>query len=336
VAETAMEIGLYLRSFLTNRARPLHEQIDDAIEICHVARDVGFSAISMPQHWVSYPTTWPQPFQMLARLAPETGDMRLMTGIVLLPLHNPLQVAEDVATIDQISKGRFTLGVGIGYRENELEAVGATRRDRVPRLTESIALMKQLWTGKEIDFEGKYWTVHGAQMGFTPIQQPHPPIWIACQSDGAVRRAARIADACYLAPQVGFDDVAALIASYRDERTKTGQDAGRITISRGVAFGADRTTAIEEATESARASYRMYSTWNMQEDTMVRINIDSDSEISDWAIAGNADDCVGGFQRLEREGVDFVGATFYNLPKTLEARKEYLQKFAETVIRRVS
>jgi alkanesulfonate monooxygenase SsuD/methylene tetrahydromethanopterin reductase-like flavin-dependent oxidoreductase (luciferase family) len=327
-----MQFGLYLRSFLTDRSRPLHEQIDDVIEICHVARDAGFSSVTMPQHWVSYPTTWPQPFSVLARLAPETGDMKLMTGIVLLPLHNPLQVAEDVATLDQISKGRVVLGVGIGYRETELEAVGATRRDRVPRLTESIALMKQLWTGEEISFEGKYWTVHNAQMGFPCYQEPHPPIWIACQSDGAVRRSARIADAAYLAPQVGFDDLQPLLDAYHDERAKQSLDAGRITISRGVAFGTDRDAAIAEA---AKSSYRMYSTWNMQEDTMVKINIDPDSSVSDWAVAGNGDDCVAGFSRLEEKGVDYVGTTFYNLPKGLEARKEYLQNFAESVIQRM-
>jgi alkanesulfonate monooxygenase SsuD/methylene tetrahydromethanopterin reductase-like flavin-dependent oxidoreductase (luciferase family) len=330
-----MQFGLYLRSFLTDRTRPLHEQLDELIEICHVARDAGFSSVTMPQHWVSHPTTWPQPFSVLARLAPETGDMKLMTGIVLLPLHNPLQVAEDVATLDQISKGRVVFGVGIGYRETELEAVGATRKDRVPRLTESIALMKQLWTGDEISFEGKYWTVHNAQMGFSCYQEPHPPIWIACQSDGAVRRSARIADAAYLAPQVGFNDLPPLLDAYHDERAKQGLDVGRITMSRGVAFGADRETAIAEATESAKASYRMYSTWNMQEDTMVKINIDPDSSIADWAVAGNGDDCVEGFARLEQQGIDYVGTTFYNIPKGLEARKEYLQNFAESVIKRM-
>jgi alkanesulfonate monooxygenase SsuD/methylene tetrahydromethanopterin reductase-like flavin-dependent oxidoreductase (luciferase family) len=331
-----MQFGLYLRSFLTDRTRSLQEQIADVIELCHVARDSGFSAVSMPQHWVSYPTTWPQPFQMLARLTPETGDMRLMTGIVLLPLHNPLQIAEDVATLDQICNGRFTLGAGIGYRETELEAAGATRKERAPRLTESIELMKKLWTGEVINHEGRFWTVHDAQMGFVPVQQPHPPIWIACQSEGAVRRAARIADACYLAPQVGFDNVEALIGIYRDERAKTGQDEGQVTISRGVAFGTDKATATAEALASAQASYRMYATWNMQEDTMVKINIEEDSKVDDWAVAGNAEDCIEGFGRLEAMGVDFVGATFYNIPKGLEARKEYLQRFAEGVIGKMS
>ncbi len=140
-----MQFGVYLRSFLTDKTRPLYEQIDDAVEICHTARDAGFSAISFPQHWVSYPTIWPQPFEVLSRLAPETGDMRLLTGILLLPLHNPIQVAESAATLDHISKGRFTLGVGIGYRETELQAVGAKRSDRVPRFTESLDIMRKLW-----------------------------------------------------------------------------------------------------------------------------------------------------------------------------------------------
>lgn len=330
-----MRFGLYLRSFLTDRTRPLHEQIDDVVEICHVARDAGFSTVTMPQHWVSYPTTWPQPFSVLARLAPETGDMTLMTGIVLLPLHNPLQMAEDVATLDQISKGRFVFGVGIGYRETELEAVGATRKDRAPRLTESIEIMKRLWTGEEVDYEGRYWQVHGARMGFLPYQQPHPPIWIACQSDGAVRRSARIADAAYLAPQVGFGDVSKLVGVYRDERAARELDNGRVTVSRGVAFGSDKETAIREATEAAQSSYRMYSTWNMQEDTMVKINIESDSKVDDWAVAGNGDDCVEGFERLAADGIDYVGATFYNLPKGLEARREYLMAFGENVIARM-
>lgn len=327
-----MEYGLYLRSFLTDRTRPLHEQIDELVEICHVVRDAGFSTVTMPQHWVSHPTIWPQPFQMLARLAPETGDMRLLTGILLLPLHNPIQVAEDVATLDQISNGRAILGVGIGYRETELAAVGATRKDRVPRLTESIEVIKRLWTGEEVDHEGAYWQIHGAQMGFRPVQEPHPPIWIAGQSDGAVRRAGRIADACYLAPQVGFDDIPGLVAAYRDEAAKAGKGAARVTISRGVAYAKDQKTAIEEANASAASSYRMYSTWDMQEDTMVRLNIDSDSKVEDWAITGDGADCLEGFATLAGHGVDFTNISFYNLPKSLEARKEYLQRFGEEVV----
>lgn len=328
-----MEFGLYLRSFLTDRSRPLHEQVDDLVEICRVARDAGFSAVAMPQHWASHPTIWPQPFQLLARLAPETGNMRLLTGILLLPLHNPVQVAEDVATLDHICKGRFTLGVGIGYRETELAAAGATRKDRVPRLVESLEIMTRLWSGEEVDYEGRYWRVREARMGFTPVQRPRPPVWIACQSDGAVRRSARIADACYIAPQVGFADLPALADAYREERAASGNGPGRLAITRGVAFGEDKATAAAEAQEAAASSYRMYSAWDMQEDTMLKINIGADSKVEDWAVTGNGADCLEQFGALAEHSIDYVGVTFYNLPKTLEARKDYLRRFGEDVIR---
>ncbi|MCE2469922.1 MAG: LLM class flavin-dependent oxidoreductase [Dehalococcoidia bacterium] len=327
-----MQYGLYLRSFLTDRARPLHEQFDDLVEICHVARDAGFSTVTMPQHWISHPTVWPQPFQTLARLVPETGEMNLLTGIVLLPLYNPVLAAEEVATLDQLSKGRVIFGVGIGYREAELAVVGATRKERASRLTESIEAMKQLWQGEAVNHAGEHWRLDGARMGFTPVQKPHPPIWIACQSDGAVRRAARIADACYLAPQIGFADVPALAAAYRDERAARALSPGRLTISRGVAFADDKRSAVEQAAEAAESSYRMYRTWDMQEDTMVRINIGEESRVEDWAVTGNAQDCLEGFGALAEHGVDFVNVTFYNLPKGLEARKDYLTRFAEGVI----
>ena len=328
-----MRFGLYLRSFLSDPTRPLHEQVDEVIEVCHVARDVGFASVSVPQHWVSYPTVWPQPFPMLARLAPETGDMRLMTGILLLPLHNPLQIAEDAATLDHISKGRLTLGVGNGYRDTELEAVGATRKDRAPRVRESIELMKKLWTGEEVDFEGRYWTVHAGRMGFRPFQDPHPPIWMAGQSEGAVKRAAQIADSCYLGPQVGFGDLKRLLGVYRTERAAAGRGEGGVAVSRGVSLAKSRTAAIDEARAAAEASYKMYRTWDMQEDTMVRINISSESALGDWAIAGSAAECVEQYARLRDEfGVDFVVNTCLNLPKGLEPRKEYVQRFGETVI----
>ena len=150
-----------------------------------------------------------------------------------------------------------------------------------------------------------------------------------------MRRSARIADAAYLAPQVGFDDVAHLISIYRDERSVTGQDAGHITISRGVALAKDKETAIAQARESAASSYKMYSSWNMQEDTMVKINIASDSEVSAWAVSGNGDDCLQDLGRLAADGVEYVGMTLLNMPKDLSGRKEYIQALAENVLHRM-
>ena len=332
-----MDFGLYLRSFMSDPSRDLHQQIEEAVEVCHIARDVGFSAISVPQHWLAHPTVWPQPLPILARMAPETGDMRLLTGVLLLPLHNPVDVAESAVTLDHISNGRFILGVGLGYRETELEAVGITRKDRVPRLTESIELMKRLWSGEVVDFEGRYFEVHGARLGVTPVQQPHPPIWIACQSSAAARRAARIADACYIAPQVGFEDLKLLVSEYLGESPDRQTRIHRtVALSRAVSLAGTREDAMREARDKAEGSYKMYSTWGMQEETMIKIHISSDSEIADWAVAGSTDHCFDQFTSLRDDvGVDSVVLNFLNLPEELSGRKEYLQNFAENVIQRM-
>ncbi len=326
-----MQFGLYLRSFMSDPTKPLYEQIDNVVGVCHAARDAGFAAVTVPQHWVSHPTVWPQPFPMLARLAPETGDMRLVAGILLLPLHNPLDIAESVATLDHISHGRFVLGIGLGYRETELEAAGATRKDRVPRVRESLQIMKRLWAGEEVDFEGRYWNIHKARMGFSPVQQPHPPIWMASQSEGAAKRAAQITDGLYLAPQVGFADLKPLVDAYLSERPA---GRGTVALTRCVSISSSREKAIEEARERAMSSYRMYSSWEMQEETMVKIHISSESEVSDWAVAGSPKDCLEKFREMKDNlGIDYVGVTFLNLPKDPSGYRDYLQSFGEDVIR---
>ena len=192
-----MQIGFHLTPFWSPTDRTPTQIIDEAIEVVRAASRMGFAWVSMGHHWVSHPTIWPQPFPLAARLAPETGTMKIKTSVLLLPLLNPVDVAENVATLDHITRGRLILGVAIGYREKELEAVGLTRKDRAPKLEESIQLMKRLWTGEEVTFAGLYTKITGARMGFTPYQKPHPPIEMGAQSEGAARRAARITDGVF-------------------------------------------------------------------------------------------------------------------------------------------
>ncbi|MGH7414720.1 MAG: LLM class flavin-dependent oxidoreductase, partial [Candidatus Rokuibacteriota bacterium] len=189
-----MKIGFHLTPFWSPTDRGATRIIDEAIQDVAAASRLGFAWDSIGQHFVSHPTVWPQPFPMLARLAPETGRMRLKTSVLLLPMTNAVEVAENVATLDHICHGRLDVGVAIGYRDKELEMVGLRRKDRVPKLEESLGLMKRLWAGEEVTFEGTYTSVTQGRMGFTPFQTPHPPLEMGAQSQGATRRAARLTD----------------------------------------------------------------------------------------------------------------------------------------------
>src|SRR5436305_11645035 len=160
-----MRIGFHLTPFWSPTDRHPTEIIDAAIEVVGAASRMGYAWVSIGHHLLSAPTVWPQPLPMLARLAPETGAMRLKTSVLLLPILNAVDVAENVATLDHICHGRLDVGVAIGYREKELEAAGRTRRDRVPKLEESLLLMKLLWSGEAVTFRGRYVQLTVARMG---------------------------------------------------------------------------------------------------------------------------------------------------------------------------
>ena len=191
-----LEFGIGTRTLFADPNRPLFQQIEDAARLIRDVASLGtIDAVRAQHHWLTYPRgVWLEPLHLLARLAPEAGQMRLGTSVLKLPLHHPVELAHQVATIDHICNGRFILGIGVGYDTGELEAVGATRKERAARVEESLALMKALWTGEEVTFEGRFWSVRNARMGFRPAQDPHPPIWNASYSVPATRRAARACD----------------------------------------------------------------------------------------------------------------------------------------------
>ncbi|MBL15848.1 MAG: hypothetical protein CL767_01490 [Chloroflexi bacterium] len=328
-----MDVGLYVRDYIDDPTRPLYDQIEEAAEIFSQAREMGFTTIYMPQHFIAYPTVWPQPMEILSRLAPDAEGLRLMTGILLLTYHNPVDIAEQTATLDQISNGRFTLGVGLGYVEKELEAFGTNRAERVSRLEESISLMKDLWTGKEVNHEGEHWTVHGGRLGITPVQKPHPPIWLAAQSLGAVRRAAAIADACLLGPQPNWTDIDKLSEMYWEAIAKQPGKTGHLTANRSISIARDRETAVSEAVAAGEAKAGLYTNFNMQESSTVDFGLGGSRELANWAVVGSPQDCAETIVRSHKEnGMEYIGFGCLNLPKEKVARLEYLQFISEELL----
>jgi alkanesulfonate monooxygenase SsuD/methylene tetrahydromethanopterin reductase-like flavin-dependent oxidoreductase (luciferase family) len=329
-----MRIGFHLTPFWSPTDRAPSAILDEAIEVVHAASSMGFAWVSIGHHWISHPTIWPQPFVVLARLAPETGRMRLKTSMVLLPLLNPVDVAENVATLDHITHGRLDVGVAIGYRETELAAAGLTRKDRVPKLEESIALMRKLWTGEEVTFDGAYTRVERARVGFTPYQKPHPPLEMGAQSVGATKRAARLVDAVFFGPQVAWKDVERLVGVYREARASEGPGTpGTAFASRSMIVGASKEAARAAARSYLERTFAMYRGWAMQEASMVPLSLGFDIDLDDWTINGTPADCVETIARARERGLDGIGFTIYSLPREPAARIDYLRMIADEILR---
>jgi probable F420-dependent oxidoreductase len=145
-----------------------------------------------PEHWKE--AYW-EPFTVLSYLAALTSKLTLGTSVVIAPMHNPIELAKQVAEVDQLSRGRFVFGIGVGWFEEEFEVLGQDFHNRGARTDEAMEFMKALWRGDPVSFAGKYYHVDNACFSPKPYQQPAPPIWVAGSSKAAMKRAARIAQA---------------------------------------------------------------------------------------------------------------------------------------------
>jgi alkanesulfonate monooxygenase SsuD/methylene tetrahydromethanopterin reductase-like flavin-dependent oxidoreductase (luciferase family) len=188
--------------------------------------------------------------------------MRLIAGIVLLSLQNPVALAEDVGTLDAICGGQFTLGVALGYREAEFQAFGVAKADAVPRLTEVLTVLKRLWTEEKVAHQGRFFRLPGVSLTTRPVQRPHPPIWMGADSDPAVRRAARLADTWYINPHAKLETLERQMALYRDALEAQGKPFPReIPIRRELFVAKDRETALRTCMPYLERKYRTYISW---------------------------------------------------------------------------
>jgi alkanesulfonate monooxygenase SsuD/methylene tetrahydromethanopterin reductase-like flavin-dependent oxidoreductase (luciferase family) len=121
-----------------------------------------------------------------------TTRIRIGTFLILLPLHNPVRIAEDTATIDLISNGRFDLGVGLGYRREEFSDQGIPHEERGARLREGIEIIQRLLSGEEVTIDGKFSKLNKIKIVPPALQKPHPPIWLGAIAPKAIERAAKM------------------------------------------------------------------------------------------------------------------------------------------------
>jgi probable F420-dependent oxidoreductase len=166
------------------------------------AEALGFERVTMGEHVMDgnppRPTHLALP--MAAAAAGATRHLRVMTGIVIAPLYHPVLLAKLVTTVDLVSNGRFDFGIGIsGQRETrvEFDAVGIPVQTRGRRTNEMLAVMKRLWTEEHVTHHGDFFDLEDVTLLPHPVQQPHPPIWVAGRSEAAMRRAAVLGDGWY-------------------------------------------------------------------------------------------------------------------------------------------
>ena len=300
-----MQFGL----ILTNQHPPgtaQAEKFRDTIEQVRLARDLGYDLITFGQHFLLNEFQAIQPAIAAARLAAEAGTMRLGLTIYLLPLLNPVAIAEEAASLDVITDGRFIFGIGLGYREEEDNAFGLGAGERVPRLRAHLDVIKKLWTGEPVDYESPYCRLKGATMALRPVQQPMP-VWVAANNDRAVERAAEIGDTWVINPHATLATIARQMGLYRAALERYGKPfPDELPLMREICVAESREAAMRLARPSLEQKYRAYVAWGQQralpsDDDMTQA---FDELLRDRFIMGSPEECADEVQRC----IDETGA----------------------------
>ena len=289
-----MRVGLFLTS-QQHLDADMAAAFQDQVAMVRLARDAGWDSLFSGQHYLNEGDN--QGLQLvpfLARMQAEAGEMTIGLGILLLNLHNPVYVAETVATLDVISGGRLVFGIGLGYRDVEFDAFRVPRGQRVARFEETLALVKRLWTEESVRHDSEIAKLDGVRMNLRPVQQPHPPIWIAANSDAAVRRAARLADGWFINPHATLETVRRQLALYREERAAAGLGApAALPAMREVYCAPDRETALRLAGPALGGKYADYSRWGQDEVMPGEEQFSAPFEelLSDRFVLGSPEEC---------------------------------------------
>ncbi|TDG15340.1 LLM class flavin-dependent oxidoreductase [Seongchinamella unica] len=167
------------------------------------AETMGFRSCWLTEHHFCDDGYTPSPLLLASAIASRTEQMRLGTNLMLLPLHDPVRVAEDAATLSLVSGGRFDLGVGIGYRQLEFDYFQRKLSHRPSLVEEGIEILRRSWSGEAVNFSGKRFEV--GDLRVTPVPQTRPKIYLGGMVEPAIQRAARVADGFLCTGGIGID-----------------------------------------------------------------------------------------------------------------------------------
>ena len=169
-----MKVGLFVNTQFP-QGFDLAARVPEMIAQVRAAREAGFASLWFPHHWLTQPMQMLQITPVMGMVAAHAEGMTIGPNILILPPLNPVHVAEEAATLDVLTGGRYILGLGLGYREPEFEAFGVPLSERAPRFNEAIGLMRRLWTEDRVTHQGRFYRVTDAGIGARPVRAGGPP-----------------------------------------------------------------------------------------------------------------------------------------------------------------
>jgi len=252
-----MKFGLYSSIANPPHGEHLDRCVDQVIAEAQLAEASGFDACFFGEHHQDKDGFLPSPLIVATAVAAQTRRLHVGTSVILLPLHHPVHVAEDVATLDIISKGRVILGVGVGYQAADFRAFGVPMAHRAALFEEGVEIIRKCWSGEPFSFHGAHYILDNLQMRPRPFQTPAPPLWIGASVPAAVRRAGRLGDAFVATPSTTLAQTVRLVDTYRQAALQAGRQP-QVVLMRDAWVAPSRAEAEAVYGPEVLTAYRYY------------------------------------------------------------------------------
>ena len=304
----------------------------------NLLEELGFEYVTVAHHRFT-PGYASQPLMQIATMISRSSTIKFAQGIYIVTLQHPLDVAEQIATLDQLSNGRIILGAGVGYRDYEFDAVQIPFETRYTRMTETLQICRKAWSEEKVSWDGKVFQFKDVELVPKPVQPGGPPIWIGGSQPSAVRRAARYADGYLGGLMESLDALEPMISEYRAASVQTGRPPTVVLMRMG-AIASTRKEIEETWLPGALAMYAGYwkSTgghWADPARIGDRLNAGEKIGFEEFtqgrAVVGDPEDCVREIQRA----VDATGCAYMQIGvggQSIEDQEDRLRLFAKEVM----
>jgi alkanesulfonate monooxygenase SsuD/methylene tetrahydromethanopterin reductase-like flavin-dependent oxidoreductase (luciferase family) len=307
--------------------KPWDRVYEETLEQCEAAEELGYDSVWPSEHHGVADGYCPGVLPLCAAIAMRTKRVTIGTRLMLLPLHHPVQLAEDAAVVDILSKGRFILGVAIGYREDEFPMMGVNRKFRPSLMEEGLEIIKKCWTEDEpFDYIGKRYKLRGVFVMPKPLQKPHIPIWIGGMSPAAIDRVARYGDGFH-----GWD-----VREFEAAMRRHGRDPRSVPIaeSRDIYVAENEEQAWEESKDHILYVASLYREWGEADRPTAGPRAPMTYEdVRRTTFIGNPEQ-VGGMYRKRVEQFPEFTHSILRVPAGLEHKKvlKFMELFAREVM----
>ncbi len=287
------------------------EGYHEFIKYIIAAEELGYASAFLVEHHFTGFGQVSASLNLLSYLAARTEKIRLGTAVVVLPWHNPALIAEEAATLDLLSNGRFDFGVGKGYRPYEFSGFCIPQEEATARFDEAMDVIRLAWTSKgRFSYSGKWWKYDNIVVEPAPIQQPHPPFWMAAGSPDSIRRAAREGYNLLLDQIAPIDVIIDRVRVFREECQAVGRayDPMMVGVTRGLQIvhnEEERKRAILTRREILKNIGDLARGPGAERYHHLKDDPDA-FQLDDAPLLGTPEEIIAGLKRLEAGGVENV------------------------------